>query len=435
MSRTLATYLYGSITLLLAFGWSSTAQAIALVNADAFNLRLGGYARTISGVQQLRLHIAPAAEQAGFADADAPSGLHAGIVRLEWNSDVGDAVSLQLQNRLAWRVQSSTGLGQQGAGVGLGVSGVPGRTVDTRTTIVDDAPGRLRLQHEIDRFALRLYLDAIDLTIGRQAITWGNSNIFLVADLWTNFSPFELDTAQKPGIDAARGIVQLTPDIELDLVLAGRQPLADVFQGEGDWTYLSVGARTTFFLPFGDVYTALAKHWDLVMAHAGFSANVDTLKIRGEITQAFDYEREAFDLPRATVGLDWFSPALMVSVEAHMNGIGTADAQNALDTPRTSRALARGETYLLGRYYLGTSVVYTPWQPIRVGVTALGNVTDPSVMLTGFAGYSPSANIELSLGAFAGLGERPNVSLTGFDVTSEYGTYGELYYFQMAAFF
>jgi len=44
---------------------------------------------------------------------------------------------------------------------------------------------------------LHLYLDQFDVTLGRQAITWGVAKLFPSADLWSQFSPFELDTLRE----------------------------------------------------------------------------------------------------------------------------------------------------------------------------------------------------------------------------------------------
>ena len=86
--------------------------------------------------------------------------------------------------------------------MGFGVSVIPGRRWDLSSVFVDQE--RLRVWHDIDRLSLTWYTDFADITVGRQAITWGISNVYPVADLWAQFSPFELDTEEKPGVDAVR---------------------------------------------------------------------------------------------------------------------------------------------------------------------------------------------------------------------------------------
>jgi len=92
--------------------------------------------------------------------------------------------------------------GRDESAVGFGVSVIPGRRWDLSTQFVEQ--DRLRVWHDIDRLSLTWYSDFADITAGRQAITWGISNVYPVADLWAQFSPFELDTEEKPGIDAVR---------------------------------------------------------------------------------------------------------------------------------------------------------------------------------------------------------------------------------------
>ncbi len=50
----------------------------------------------------------------------------------------------------------------------------------------------------------------------------GISNIFPIADLWAQFSPFELDTEEKPGADAVRALHDPASGLEWDIVVADR---------------------------------------------------------------------------------------------------------------------------------------------------------------------------------------------------------------------
>ncbi len=104
--------------------------------------------------------------------------------------------------------------------MGFGVSVIPGRRWDLSSVFVDQE--RLRVWHDVDRLSLTWYNDVADVTVGRQAITWGISNVYPVADLWAQFSPFELDTEEKPGIDAVRVLSYPGQRLELDAVVADR---------------------------------------------------------------------------------------------------------------------------------------------------------------------------------------------------------------------
>ena len=208
--------------------------AVAAIQSSAaaqtnrpMTLDVGGYLRSLTAVRDL-----------GYTTplADSRSALHGEVARLTWLVNVGDGIRFTAHNRMQIQV-TSTAQGFGIGGVGFGVSAVPGRTVSLETTLLDE--DQFRVVHDIDRLALDIYTDAVDVTLGRQAISWGISNLFPVADLWTQFSPFELDTEEKRGIDAIRALTYPVPGLELDVVVADR----------GAWRDLSGGVRATVELP------------------------------------------------------------------------------------------------------------------------------------------------------------------------------------------
>ena len=169
-------------------------------------------------------------------------------MRLKWNLRLTESVLLEFHNRLQGQVTSSkAGLGQ--STVGFGVSVVPGRRWDLSSDIIDQ--DQLRVWHDVDRLSLTWYTGVADVTAGRQAITWGISNVYPVADLWAQFSPFELDTEEKPGIDAIRLLSYPGDGLELDAVVADR----------GSSELFSAGIRANLSLSWVDLYAGGGKFW------------------------------------------------------------------------------------------------------------------------------------------------------------------------------
>src|SRR5690606_34048594 len=117
------------------------------------------------------------------------SGLGAGLLRFEWRAHISDNITVDVHNRFFARV-SSTAINTS---VGLGSTVAPKRTVDLRSTIVEELG--LVGEHDLDRLSAAINTPLGDLTLGRQAVTWGVSLMFPVSDFWTQFSPFELDTS------------------------------------------------------------------------------------------------------------------------------------------------------------------------------------------------------------------------------------------------
>ena len=63
---------------------------------------------------------------------------------------------------------------------------------------------RHQLRGRTDRLSLTFRAPSLDITLGRQAISFGTGRIFTPFDLVAPFSPAVLDSQYKPGIDALR---------------------------------------------------------------------------------------------------------------------------------------------------------------------------------------------------------------------------------------
>jgi hypothetical protein len=396
--------------LILAFPATAAAQ-ISLYEGDTTRFDLSGYVQSVTGVQHLSY--------------DTPEvvpdtiGLNAEVIRLEWSGQLGDDVHVEVHNRLFGQVTSQqealgTGL------VGLGASVQPDRTVDLSTDLLAE-PG-LVINHDVDRAAVTVYTDAADITLGRQAITWGRSTLFPVADLWTKFSPFELDQTQKRGADAARVLVYPDYSTELDFVVADRGSLED----------LSGGVRVGRSFDWGDGFVAAGKFWNQISAMAGVSATFGSYRARAEVVEPYHLDDGEFKLPRAVLGADYISSDLQLALEYHFNGAGQPGSDDYLSQLQ-SEVFARGESYFLGRHYVGGLVSYALGERSNLALSAIANVVDPSVIVSPSFRYVLSDEADLNVGAFQGYGEAPEFAPFP-QVRSEYGTYGGFAYTQVRVF-
>ena len=404
------------LTVLLSLGvllpTGPTHATVPIVDGDKVTFDLAGYVRNLSGVQRTTY------DTLGLIPEDI--GLSLTVVRFAWHADLGDFVGIDLHNRFYWQVLSSdSSLGSSSLGIGATTS--PQRTLDLESTIVEE--GTLRMTHDIDRFALRFYTEPADIVLGRQAITWGIANLFPVADMWTQFSPFDLDTSQKPGIDAIRVITMPADILELDFVVADKGELED----------LSGGARANIWLGSYDVYFAAAKNWNEIVFAAGLTREVDQFTLRLDGLLPFHLDDSEFKLPRITAGFDYFSADVFLTVEYHFNGAGVTDSDDYLGHFE-SEALGRGESYFLGQHYGGVAVSYTPWELFSLSLSVISNLTDPSVIVATSASYSIASDVELSLGAYNTFGEEPVIALPPV-LGSEFGAYPDMYYLLFAAYF
>lgn len=404
----------------------ATASAeLNLVDADALRLDLGAYVGSFSAYQTTPY------ETAGVLPDS--TGTNAAVLRFEWKAGLGDNVTLDVQNRFFWSVSNrSNRLGS----FGLGSTVPPDRTLDLRSTIVDE--NGVLLEHDLDRLAINIFTSVADITVGRQAVTWGNSTIFTVADLWTQFSPFELDTSQKRGVDAIR-VLGYPGGFEVEAIVVDR--------GE-DVEDLSGGFRVGWTLDRGDYYAGLAKSYERVWTLMGMAVDLGSIRGHGEIALPFGLEISTdeppgLERPRLTIGADWFASSKFTAfAEYHYNGPGTADPDQYLNELQ-SPALARGERYFIGKHYAGLAAAYLPMEDtLTLALSTVANITDPSVLVSPSLAYQISQNATATLGGYFGAGDYPeiafdpaNPAITTFNVFSEYGLYGHVYFLQLAGYF
>ena len=421
MSRSPAIGLVAAFVLALP---APAAAQITVVEGEDASLTVGGYVRSLTGIHDLGYSIP---ETPITSATPRRSGFHGEVVRLKWQLEGGSGSvgsgtrwRVDVHDRLQLRVNSAEAGSQP---VGFGVSAVPDRLVDLETTLVEE-PG-LRSWHDLDRLSLSIYTDAADITIGRQAITWGVSGVFPVADLWAQFSPFELDTEEKPGIDAVRVLTYPLPGLELDAVVADRGPAED----------LSAGVRGTYGLADADVWAGAGKFWREIIAMGGVTFLLDETKLRLEAAFPWDLDSGEALNPRATAGVDWIRGDLTLTGEYHYNGIGTPDGDylTTLQDPRVQR----GETYYLGRHYVGGVVSWSPDVENRLSLVlnVLGNLEDPSAAITPLLSYDLGQATRISVGGLLSLGEAPYFETLPPSFPTEFGAYGTLGFTRLSVYF
>ncbi len=398
------------ITLLLP----GTAFArIPVIKGDQSFLDLGGYVQSVSGGQYVTYDLP--------AGLDDKTGINSEVLRLEWTGQLTDKVHFEVHNRLFFQVTTAQGGLGTGSVLGLGATAAPDRSLDLSSTIIDD--NGILLDHDIDRAAATIYTDAADITLGRQAITWGRAVLFPVADLWTKFSPYELDQTEKRGTDALRVLAYPNYSTELDFVVADKGSLAD----------LSGGVRAAKTFDWGDGFAAAGKFWNEIIAMAGVSATKDSFRGRLEVAGPYNIDDTKVELPRVTVGGDYISSKLQLTLEYHFNGAGAADPTDYLQQLQ-SDVFARGESYYLGRHYVGAAVSYSGFERTNLSLSAIANVGDPSVIVAPNFRYILSDEADINVGAFQGFGAEPKIAMAPV-IHSEYGTYGGLVYTQLRVFY
>lgn len=337
----------------------------------------------------------------------------------------GDTV--KLQNRME----------EQDAGDVFESVGERRRFMDLEDEIHDDEAETAT--HSLDRLWLRLEPDPrLQLTVGRQAVSWGSGLIWSPVDLFAAFSPTEIDREEKLGVDVVRLVLQPHPNLSLDVV-GEPLDLDEHWTASGDDS--SLAARLGTHVGEYDLHLCGgAVQSDLVLG-GDFSGYLGDAGFHGEALRTWVDESGQRDYLRGLVGIDYGFAAAWnpyVAFEYFFNGLGEDDADDyAARRMETSvrRVFERGIAYNVGRDYVGGTFRVQPSARLTVQATTLANLHDGSFREFATAAWSATEDFDLMLGADFGWGEGGEFAAwtdgdAGLDVelSDLYFLYGKFYF-------
>lgn len=284
--------------------------------------------------------------------------------------------------------------------------GLP-EAVDLSWEAVED--DGLSVQLRADRLSATYEAGPVRATLGRQAITFGHGMFFTPMDLVNPFFPTAVDQEYKPGVDAAR--------VDAYWGMAGQATLVSAYQGDWDLagTVHAAYAQATFGV--WDVgLLGGAVHGDAVggLSTAGSAGPVSlhadvTVTAPGALlddADRIDPDEAAF--VRAVAGASGSLTAnTSVAAEVYLQSNGATEPGEYLEMYGSER-FARGELWLAGRTYLGLSVSQQIVPVLSGGLFAIVNIEDPSALVGPNLAWSVSNNVSAGVGAFVGLGARPD---------------------------
>jgi len=338
-----------------------------------------------------------------------------------------DAPATHAEFAYEHRMRSSPG----GAG---SVAGLPlDERAPFRLAQLDDAiieEGDYSYRHELDRAFVAFRNDRAEVTVGRQAIGWGRGPLFGAIDVFSPFSPLEVDREWRRGVDALRADVRLGGHGSLDIVLAGEETWDD------SALVARLGGRSDSGAWDGDL--VLGKRGEDRMYAGTFSASTPGgAAVYGEL--AFFETPDHFDngglfgsdgaVAKAVLGA-WrrydVGDGLTLRAEYHYSGFGCEDvsvleptsptfdpAYAALFLPR----FTRGDMQIAGRQAVALQASYQLSDVWTSGLAIIGNPDDGSGVVTPSLAWDFSDSVSVSMSVFAPYGREP----VGAVPQSEYG--------------
>ena len=436
--------------------FAAPTTAVPLVDEDDWMIDFTGYFKNISNASDYTF-------DSGLTEQD-PTFMNMERLRLRLKLDWYDMMVFEIHDELSWNL-SSTGYSGGGSALGVDVGSGSDQTVDLSTAIlkpcesdkqVENCTNGLALNNDIDRLFLKLYLPWFDLIIGRQPISWGVGRLINPVDLFSVFSPFEMDREEKVGIDSIRAIIPIGDLSKLDLVVADKGSLENLSGGFRLEIHVDIPEKddgSERSIESFELHVTGGKFWNEVGAGLGLETELAGAGFRAEVFSAYSYDEEKMQLPRAMVGFDYrFKNGIYLMVDYHFNGVGVSDSDDYVNLILPEEyseffpgsdvdhkdLFSRGEVFLLGRHYLMVAATYQLHPLLNANLMVMGNLTDPSMIVTPTLTYSFAQDVELSAGAYLGFGERPEkfdvTQLDNFKLNSEFGNYPFFYYLQFSCY-
>jgi hypothetical protein len=259
----------------------------------------------------------------------------------------------------------------------------------------------------VDRLALRLRFDSVNVDIGRFPITYAVTGMFTINDFFAPFSATAVNRIYKPGVDAVRLSAGITATSSVDVMgVLGYDPDTD----RPSWGRSAVLTRAAIVgagVEWGVLGGKVAQRW---VAGGSIQAGLGPVDLRAEFHVGIPDEHgdghDADDRP--VYGRVAGGPSM--SFAWHNAGLSAEYlyASDGASGPHgyVTRAQARFTDDLpyLGRHYVGAAAGLEIIPILRMTATGLVSATDGSGLAGVSVAYSIADESDLLLGVFVPWG-------------------------------
>jgi hypothetical protein len=297
------------------------------------------------------------------------------------------------------------------------------RLTDIETSLSNDS-AKNQVYQNLDRFNVQFQFDAGDLTIGRQAISFGSARIINPTDVFLPFDVRTFNTEYRTGVDAVRfqRPVGELGEIDFGIVLgddAERDTSAAFLQLRGN-----VNGK--------DLHFAVMEYADQSLVGVGLQSALGNFGFWFEAASVTGDE----DYVRASTGLDYaFTENTFAQIEYHYNGAGSSDAEDYLLNAETL-PYQRGGVFLFGRDYLipSFSIQLSPlWVASSMAIV---NLSDNSAFISVSAEYNIAEDFYMDFGWYHFIGDDLEIDKNGLpNFESEYGLNPDMFYTSIRYYF
>jgi hypothetical protein len=273
------------------------------------------------------------------------------------------------------------------------------RLMDLTWTMHED--DQYVLYNRFDRLSLTLLPKWGAVTIGRQAVTWGNGLLFNPMDLFNPFAPTDIERDYKIGDDLVSAQISAGTIGNFHFLYVPRR---DPLRGTVQWNHSSLAGK--FHVAWGttEFDFMAAKHYEDAVFGIGSTGylggaawRIDGIWTILNDTRGKDYY---FSL---VVNMDyswvWWGKNFYGFVEFFYNGIGEDTYSEALFDQDILERMARGELFTLGKTYLAGHVRVELHPLFNCYLTVINNLADPSGVVQPRAVWDVMQDVQVTLGA------------------------------------
>lgn len=268
-------------------------------------------------------------------------------------------------------------------------------------TLAED--GRSLSYHRVDRLNLIWSAEWGTVSLGRQAVTWGNGFLFHPFDLFNPFAPSEIDRDYKVGDDMVRVEIPFGFSSDLQVLVVPRRS-ADTGAVGVDSSSLALKYRFNHDEMTVDVLGAW--HYQDLVAGLGLSGYLGQSVWRFDLTwtkAVGDLKGEAYVTAVANLDYSWVwgGRNFYGYLEWFYSGVGLRewDYVNLVDRQQLLARLERGDLYGLGQDYGGGLVQCELHPLVNAYVSLIASLQDSSGVVQPYVSYDIRQDCRITAGA------------------------------------